>query len=513
MKLRPYQQEAFEHAIKIVDSGSNPTLQLATGTGKSLIIAALADHFNCQNKNVWILTHVQKLVDQNAKTFVKFSGYNCGILCASLGRKEYDQSVTFATIQSIKRPANDGLIQSPDVIIIDEAHRVPHVGSAGNYEAIFNLYPGAIRIAMTATPWRTDNGIIYGKGKDFWFDTLAYKYSVPDAVKDGWLSPLVGVETELQLNVDSVSVTDDFVQSEVEHLQTVQWLRAVAHSLLILAGNRKHISVYCPTVKSASLAAVLITEVTGWEGVVLSTANTQSHNTKAFKDFETGTARFMCSVDMATTGYDFPALDCLVVLRPTLASNLWVQMQGRGTRLHPDKKNCLVLDFVGNLMRLGGVDMYETFYREKGLTQVEAVAYKPYEKRERKLLPGVKTLIPIDPTTGESVRDNSELKVQVHSINQVPMITRRNRNRQVLMVTYACTTEENARIDATLFLDCDTSNLTEQVIRFVRDRKLAVSLPIPARNLNWQVKNARKPTHIKVRKSGKYWNVLEEYFD
>lgn len=509
MRLRDYQQQAYESAVLALDSNHHPVLQLATGTGKSLIISALAEHFNLKNKRVWVLTHVKKLVSQNAQTFQNFTGDTPGIVCAALNKKEYDSQITFATIQSIKRPAQAGLIEAPELIIIDEAHRVPHVGSAGNYETLFNLYPQAQRVAMTATPWRMDNGIIYGLGEAFWFDKLAYKYTVPEAVKDGWLSPLVGVESEIQLDVENLTVNGDFVQEEAGELETNQWLTQVAHSIGDLAAKRNHIIVFCPSINATDRTTRIIQTVTGWSTASLTSAT--KNQTQVLTEFETGRTRVLCSVDMITTGFDFPAIDCIVVLRPTLSSNLWVQMQGRGTRLSPNKKNCLVLDYVGNLMRLGGVDLYETFYREKGLVQLEAIPYKPYEKRERKLLPGVKTLIPIDPVTGESVRNNSELVVTVHAINHIAIATRRNPERPVLMVTYACTTVENVRIDATSFIDTEVPN--HQTLEFFKQRRLALRLPTPARNASWVMKGARQPTQLTVRKSGRYWNVIKEHFN
>jgi superfamily II DNA or RNA helicase len=167
----------------------------------------------------------------------------------------------------------------------------------------------------------------------------------------------------------------------------------------------------------------------------------------------------LCSVDMITTGFDFPALDCIVCLRPTLSSSLWVQIQGRGTRLHDSKKNCLVLDFVGNLQRLGGVDMYEKFYRERLDAEPEelpAVPTKPYVKKERKVYPGVRTLIPIDPMTGLEVTDDSVITAKVSNVNCVAVFTRRNPNQPVLLVQYACVTEEGARIDASTFISTET---------------------------------------------------------
>lgn len=511
MQLRKYQNEAVSAALGSLAAGNNPVLQLATGTGKSLIICDLASRYKNEQKRVWVLTHVKTLVKQNAATYKTYCGEEPGVVCSGLNRFDYDDQIIFATIQSIRNPALAGRLLPPDLIIIDEAHRVPHnYGEPGVYDTILGGFPAAQRVAMTATPWRMDNGIIYGPGEEFWFNDLAYKYTVPQAVSDGWLCPLVGVETEVQLDTDEIPVNGDFVQREAGEAETDLWLASVARSLLRLAGNRNRIALYCPTIESANRTARIIEIETGWPTVVVTGDMDETKQAEAFAAFIMGRAKVLCSVDMITTGFDYPPLDCIVCLRPTLSSSLWVQIQGRGTRLHPGKKNCLVLDYVGNLQRLGGVDMYEKFYRERNGNAVEHIDAKPRlaEKKKRRILPGVKTLIPIDPMTGQEAKDGTVIEVSVHDVSCVAITTRRSPDRPVLLVNYVCTTKEGARIDANNFFD--TENPSRVTLEFFSRRSFAVRLPIPAKSIIWQVRNSKHPQTIWVRKSGRYWNVVEE---
>lgn len=508
MLLRPYQIEATQQAIENLRGGHNPVLQLATGTGKSVIIANLAEHVAANGGRALILTHVQQLVAQNAATYNRFTGKIPAIVCASLGRKDVSGEVTFGTIQSVAGAAR--AMSEPDLIIIDEAHRVPHnLGEPSQYDSILRRYPRAGRVAMTATPWRMDNGIIYGDGPQFWFDRIAYNYNVPRAVADGWLCPLVGVETEIQLDVAGVAINGDFVQADVEGAQTEAWLNAVAKSAGDLAVNRKHIAVYCPTIKAARKTADIIARITGWTTAALTSDMTDDERVAVFSRFYTGEVRVLCSVDMITTGFDFPALDCIVCLRPTLSSSLWVQIQGRGTRLHPGKKNCLVLDYAGNLIRLGGVGMYETYYKEAGRMEVEAAPRKPHVKKERESLPGLTSLRPIDPMTGVGAIDGAKMLVNVHRVSAAA-IKLRTRTGSQLMVQYVCTTSENARINATKFVSTEWDN--QDAVDFFRSRRLAIPLPARAESLYWQMKNARKPEQVTVVKRGKYWNVVREHW-
>ena len=502
MQLRRHQHDALLAIRASLNAGHNPAAQLATGTGKSLIIADLA----AGGSRVWVLTHSQELVKQNAETYYRYTGLKPGIVCSGLNRADYDLQVVFGTIQSVINPALRGEMAPPDIIIIDEAHRVSHkTGEQGMYGRIFAAYPIAQRIAMTATAWRTDNGLIYGKGEQFWFDELCFKYTVPQGVADGWLSPLVGVETEVQLELDEAPVGEDFNMVETAKRETIEWMRAALGSAVELTLKRKHVAVYCPTVAAAMRAVVALTALGQTAHAVHGSMN-QADRRDTLEAFCADKFKWLCSVDTLTTGWDMPALDCIVCLRPTTASNLWVQILGRGTRIADGKKNCVILDYVGNLQRLGGVDILETYVKQSSpLEPLEAVPAPPREPR--KVHPGVRTLAALDPTSGEQARSGAELHVQVHNVNAVAMNTRRG---AALMINYACTTVENARIDATLFLTTDTDNAEAR--GFFDRRGLAVVLPVEPRRLGWMVKGAAQPEYVTVRKSGKYWNVCAEHF-
>lgn len=512
MQLRPYQSEAVLAAEAWLATGGHPALQLATGTGKSLIIAELARRAASGGLRVWVLTHIQQLVAQNSATYLRHTGVIPAVICSGLNRRDLGGEVTYGTIQSVTGALPS--LAPPDLIIVDEAHRIPHrAGEPGMYAALLGRYPAAQRVAMTATPWRADDGRIYGTEPGCWFDGLAYEYSVADAVKQGYLCPLVGVSSETQLDLSGVELQNgDYAQSEVAGRQTDDWLRSVARSLPGLAGARRHVAVYCPSVVAARRTADAIASATGWTAEVLHGGASQALREDVLGRFASGELRVLCSVDMLTTGFDLPALDCIVCLRPTQSSSLWVQMQGRGTRLHPSKTNCLVLDYVGNLFRLGGVGMCERYYRQRdGVAEpASGEPEPPAPRKPRQVLPGLRTLTPLDPMTGQPAGDGAELRAQVHSVNCVALATRRSRGVQVLMVQYACTTAEGARIDATRFLH--TERPDSACVEFFSARRLAVNLPARASRLTWLVRDARRPQALTVRRSGRYWDVVQEHF-
>ena len=505
--LRPYQLEAVDALLAGLRSGRNPAAQLPTGTGKSLVIAELVRRLAARGGRVWVMAHVAELVAQNSATYRAHTGHPPGLICAGLGRQDLDTQVTFCSVQSMIGPLRAGRLAAPHLIIVDEVHRVPHNnGDSSQYAQVFDLAPEARRIGLSATPWRLDNGLIYGQGGRFWFDSLDYAYTVPQAVSDGWLCPLVGVESTVQLNLPEPPAGADYVAVQVSELQGLEWLQEALFSATQLAQQRRHCAVYCPSVAVAMRAVNALT-LHGQAARLLTGGMSPAERADTLADWRAGRFKWLCSVDILTTGFDFPALDCITCLRPTVSSSLWVQIMGRGTRLHPDKKNCLLLDYVGNLQRLGGVSMLETYVRQAApLEPLEALPAAPREPR--RVLPGVRTLAVLDPTSGEHAREGATLTVQVNAVNCVALPTRRNPQEPVLLVNYACTTAEGARLDASAFITTATDN--EQARRFFLDRRLAVHLPSEARKVMWQVKGSALPRAVVVRKQGRYWNVQAE---
>ena len=514
MQLRPYQQDAVAAALAALRAGAHPALQLPTGTGKSLVLAALTRHLEQRGGRVWVLTHVQELVEQNAATYRRYAGAEPAIVCAGLGRRELGGAVTFGTVQSVLRPATTGELPAPHLIIVDEAHRVPQrTGERGQYERVFRAAPGARRCGLTATPWRTDDGLIYGAGPDYWFDALAYRYTVPQAVGDGWLAPLRGVVGAVELDLGGVTVADDYVAAQVAERQSAEWLRAVGRSLAALAADRRHVAVYAPTVLAAHRALAALGQATGWAGAVLTGETPRADRAALLERFKSGRLRLLVSVDVLTTGFDFPALDCVVCLRPTVSSSLWVQIAGRGTRLAPGKTDCLLLDYVGNLQRLGGVELMDTYRRQRALDSLDlgdATPATPAPRAPaRQMLPGLRTLPVLDPMTHDPAAEGAAVPVTVHRHSAVALQTRARRGRLTVMVTYAATTAEGARLDAAEFLDPEAPGAAEAEWEAAH----RCALPRNPHSAARLVRALPPPAALVVRRRGRYWNVVSKDFN
>ena len=525
MRARPYQLEAIKSCLDDLEKGYNPVLNLATGTGKSLIIADLAYTLSRQNKRVWILTHTTKLVQQNVAQFKRLSALPVGICCSSIHKpteEDINEKIIYGTIQTISNLS----ILAPDVIIIDEAHRVPCENGTSQYEKLFTAYPQAQRVALTATPWRLDNGLIYRENDNVrdsndgdihdssgsrWFNKCSYEYNVERGVEEGYLSPLVGASDRIQLDLsDCELIGNDFNQADASRLITDGWLTSVCKKLNTVARDRKIMAVYTPTIMVAMVVKKKLEKYTDRKVAVLHSKMDQDERQEVYQGLEDGRYNAVTSVDMLTTGFDLPSLDCIVCLRPTLSSSLWVQILGRGTRLSQGKKDCLVLDFSGNFLRLGGCSMMPQWTMEKRPTIDDEIVEGnfiplPFVKKERFLHPGLTTIEPVDPNTGKAVGDNELIAATVSACQGfVP------RGKNYISVKYVCLTENNAKITATKFLN--TNKESDDVYRFFDRRRLPVTLPCPPNRLSYMIKSAPKPTLVVLKKRGQYWNVLEETF-
>ncbi len=525
MRARPYQLEAIKTCLADLEKGFNPVLNLATGTGKSLIIADLAYTLSRQNKRVWILTHTTKLVQQNVAQFKRLSALPVGICCSSIHKpteEDINEKIIYGTIQTISNLS----ILAPDVIIIDEAHRVPCENGTSQYEKLFTAYPRSQRIALTATPWRLDNGLIYRENDNVrdsndgdihdssgsrWFNKCSYEYNVERGVEEGYLSPLVGASDRIQLDLsDCELIGNDFNQADASRLITDGWLTSVCKKLNTVARDRKIMAVYTPTIMVAMVVKKKLEKYTDRKVAVLHSKMDQDERQEVYQGLEDGRYNAVTSVDMLTTGFDLPRLDTIICLRPTLSSSLWVQILGRGTRLFQGKKDCLVLDFAGNFLRLGGCSMMPQWTMEKRPTIPDEIVEGnfiplPFVKKERFLHPGLTTIEPVDPNTGKAVGDNDTVTATVSACQGfVP------RGKNYISVKYVCLTENNAKITATKFLN--TNKESDDVYRFFDRRQLPIKLPSPPNRLSYMIKSAPKPTLVVLKKRGQYWNVLEETF-
>lgn len=379
--LRPYQRDAIDATMAYWDAGGGHALvSMATGTGKSVVLATLAREMIAQYRDmrVLMLTHVKELLQQNAQALLRtWPQAPIGIYSAGLSRRDAKTQIVFASIQSVYRRAPQ--LGTRDLIIVDEAHLVPRAGD-GMYRTLFDglSQAGEFRVlGLTATPYRMDSGRL-DQGAARLFDRIVYDYGIGQGIRDGYLSPLVSYAGGTEIDVSNVTRRGgEFVAGALEAASDIDEITQSAVSEIIKAGEaRKSWLVFAAGVRHAEH----IRDAIRAHGVSCETVTGETptgERDRIIRAFKAGHIRCLTNAQVLTTGFDAPAVDLIAMLRPTLSTGLYVQICGRGTRLAPQKTNCLILDFAGNIRRHGPVDAIDLPQKtEETKTTVETIRAK-----------------------------------------------------------------------------------------------------------------------------------------
>lgn len=369
MILRPrsYQVEAVSSLYEYFGSHSgNPIVAMPTGTGKSVVIAMFLESIFRQygHQKILVLTHVKELIRQNyGKLMQLWPNAPAGINSAGLNQRDTVHSIIFAGIGSVAKRA--GEFGRVDLVIIDECHLVGQ-----NESAMYQIFLAALKLAnpalkvigFTATPWRLGQGKLTEDGifTDVCFDITGMG-AFNRLIAEGYLSPLITKRTKTVLDTDGVRMRGgEYIPGELQTAVNKEEItRAALEEALVAGADRNHWLIFASGVQHADSIAEILTDL-GRDCLAVHSKlpggdNERDANIAAFKSGKVGA---LVNNNVLTTGFDFPGIDFILMLRPTQSPVLWVQMLGRGTRPCPEenKSNCLVLDFGGNTRRLGPIN-------------------------------------------------------------------------------------------------------------------------------------------------------------
>lgn len=211
-------------------------------------------------------------------------------------------------------------------------------------------------VGLTATPFRLKSGMICTP--DHFLNQVCYEVGVRELIVQGYLSPLVTKAGITRVDTSDVHIRGgEFVAAEVEDLMDRDELvEAACQEIISHSADRHAVLLFATGIKHGRHVQDVLRRQHGVECGFVSGETPTPERDATLKAFRDGKLRFLCNVNVLTTGFDAPNIDCVVMLRPTLSAGLYYQMVGRGFRLHPGKTNCLVLDFGGNVLRHGPVD-------------------------------------------------------------------------------------------------------------------------------------------------------------
>ncbi|CAH6927969.1 putative DNA repair helicase RadD [Vibrio chagasii] len=355
--LRPYQADSVKSVIHYFRKHQTPAvLVLPTGAGKSLVIAELA---RLAKGRVLVLAHVKELVEQNHE---KYEGYGLkgSIFSAGLGRKETDQQVVFASVQSVVRNL-DSFSNQFSLLVIDECHRVPDEKNSSYQKVITHLREnnsGIKVLGLTATPYRLGMGWIYQyhtrgqvrSEEPRFFRDCIFELPIRYLLDEGFLTPARMIDAPV-LSYDFSQLkpasTGRYKEAELDMVieQSKRATPQIVDQIIHLAQDKLGIMVFAATVRHAQEILGLLPE--GEAAIVIGDTPTLERD-QIINDFKERKIKFLVNVSVLTTGFDAPHVDLIAILRPTESISLYQQIVGRGLRLSPGKKECLVLDYAGN---------------------------------------------------------------------------------------------------------------------------------------------------------------------
>ena len=360
---RYYQTEAVNSLFSYFNENKgNPVIAMPTGTGKSIVIADfLRTVFHYWPwQRIMILTHVRELIEQNIKHLqLAWPTAPIGVYSAGLGQRDFVQPIMFGGVASVVKCIER--FGHRDLLIIDEAHLL-NPDSSTMYQRVIEglkaINPHLKVIGLTATWYRLGQGLLTTNGI---FTDLCYNICNTDGftrlISEGYLSTPIPRQTQTALDVANVDMAKgEYIQSQLQKAVDKNDINnAVVQEMIKHGHNRQAWLIFCSGIEHAEHVA----EILNYYGIPTGAVHSKTKDReKIIDDFKAGRLRAVTNNNVLTTGFDFPAIDMIGMLRPTLSPGLWVQMVGRGTRPSPEtgKTNCLVLDFARNTLRLGPID-------------------------------------------------------------------------------------------------------------------------------------------------------------
>ncbi len=341
MELRPYQEAAKTAIFEQWNQGIKKTLLvLPTGCGKTIVFAKVTEECVRQGKRVLIMAHRGELLDQAADKIMQATGLGSAVEKAEESCLGSWYRIVVGSVQSLTRPQRLAKFKPDyfDTIIIDEAHHC----LSDSYQRVLEHFSDAEVLGVTATP---DRGDMRNLGQ--YFESLAYEYTLPQAIKSGYLVPIKAMTIPLQLDLSGVGIqSGDF---KVSDLGTAldPYLYQIADEMLKYCKDRKTVA-FLPLVKTSQKFC----EILNQKGFRAAEVNGESSDrAQILADYDAGRYNVLCNSMLLTEGWDCPTVDCIIVLRPTKVRSLYSQMVGRGTRLAQDKADLLLLDFLWHTER------------------------------------------------------------------------------------------------------------------------------------------------------------------
>jgi len=385
LQLRYYQKKAIDDFFNFTanNHGKHPLVVVPTGGGKTILIAEIVKKIILyKDTRVLLVTHQSELLKQAYITMTDLfrdfiDPMDIGIYSAGLKCKDTNKRITLAGIQSVHNKAWSA-IGFKDLILVDECHRI-NPKNEGTYRKFLHemekINPNVVIGGLTATHYRMKSGLLT-EGKDALFDHVCHETSIKELIdpndyrntdKKQYLSKIISKNGVEKVDLSNVHVrSGDYKQDEMEHaFMENDLVEKAVKEISEYTLNRKKVLIFTSGIKHCK---EVYNSMMKHDSKIAMVHSKQSKeiNDKNIKDFKNGTIKYLLNINSMTEGFDDKEIDCVVLLRSTKSPGLYYQMVGRALRIHPDKENCLVLDYGLNIQRMGPIDKIEIKKTEKG---------------------------------------------------------------------------------------------------------------------------------------------------
>lgn len=343
LTLRDYQHEAVEAVLGAAADGmQRPVLVLPTGAGKTIVFS---DIIRQRPGRALVLAHRDELIRQAvAKLHLVMPGADIGIVKAE--RNETWADIVVASVQSLtpKRLATLGGFRT---VIIDECHHSPSRSYRTALQSLGSFDPGGpLTIGVTATPERGDK-----IGLNRVFQQIVFRRSLVWMIAKGYLSDLKAIQVHLAADFAALKVRQgDYVDAEVAEMLSEAHAPQIAAKAFLTHAEGRRALIFTPTVALAYEMAVAFRDA-GIAAEAVHGGTPADERQAILARLRSGQTQAVSNASLLTEGFDEPAVDAIVMARPTRSRGLFLQMLGRALRLHPGKENALVIDLVGSTTR------------------------------------------------------------------------------------------------------------------------------------------------------------------
>lgn len=370
MELRPYQNQLANDIRGAFGSGANRPLAVSpTGSGKTVLFSYITSQVLKRGSRVIIVAHRREILDQISAT-LKRVGVPHGFIQA--GKSASIQPAMVASIQILARRLDT--IPAPDLVIIDEAHH----SVSKSYVQMFAAWPTAKFIGVTATPERLD-----GKGLGAMFDRMVMGPSVQWLIDNGFLAQPVYYAPREVVDLSQVhTVAGDFDRSEAEEIVDTPRITGDAVTHYVRFCNRQRAVAFCISVAHAQHVADTFNSCGIPSASIDGTLDPEVRKQRV-EDLTAGKILVLTSCELISEGFDLPAVNAAILLRPTHSLSMHLQQVGRALRPYPGKTNAIILDHVGNCLRHGLAEQerdWDLSGREKRLKKSSLVETKQCSK-------------------------------------------------------------------------------------------------------------------------------------